>query len=234
MFAFLSGLPRTGSTLLSAILSQNPDIHSEGQSAVCQLMWDLHVSCGTEFSSKAMAANNRTATQDDLVRALPAIYYKDVTASNIVDKCRSWTLPANVELIRRYITDDPKIIVMTRPLDEIVASFVNLRKANGWQGDPEADLWEPDTEPITRPLLGVQYAQAHNTGEYLFVEYADLVDDAPGVVAAIYEFMGWEPFQHHYTNITHPHPEDDTVWDFPGLHDIRPEIGRRQWRTLHA
>ena len=41
----LSGLPRTGSTLLSAILYQNPKIHAEGNSGLCQLMWDLEVSC---------------------------------------------------------------------------------------------------------------------------------------------------------------------------------------------
>jgi len=44
-FVCLSGLPRSGSTLLSAILSQNPLIHAEGNSAVCQLMWDMQMSC---------------------------------------------------------------------------------------------------------------------------------------------------------------------------------------------
>ncbi len=40
-FYFISGLPRTGSTLLSSILYQNPLIHTEGNSALCQLMWDI-------------------------------------------------------------------------------------------------------------------------------------------------------------------------------------------------
>ena len=44
-FIGLSGLPRSGATLLSAILDQNPEIHAEGSSAVCQLMWDVHKSC---------------------------------------------------------------------------------------------------------------------------------------------------------------------------------------------
>lgn len=227
-FVALSGLPRTGSTLLTSILSQNPEIHAEGLSAVCQLMWDMQVSCSSDFSAKAMAANRRTTTHDDLVRAIPAIYYKDVKARHIVDKCRSWTLPDNVAMLRRYVTDDPKIIVMVRPVEDVVRSFVELRKHNGWQGDPEADLWEPNTEPLTRPLMGVEYARAHNNGEYLFVEYDDLVDDTAGTIQRVYDFCGWEPFEHWFTGITNPHPEDDTVWDFPGLHDIRPEIGRRE------
>lgn len=230
-FVALSGLPRTGSTLLSAILSQNPEIHAEGQSAVCQLMWDAHVSCELQYTQKILQANNRVSTQDDLVRAIPMIYYKNTNATHIVDKCRSWTFADNVAMLHRYVRDDPKVIVMTRPVDEIVRSLVELRKRNGWIGDPEADLWEPNTEPLTRPLMGVEYAKAHNNGEYLFVEYDELVDDTAGTIQRIYDFCGWESFQHWFTGITNPHPEDDLVYDFDGLHEVRPSIERRIWQT---
>lgn len=226
-FTALSGLPRTGSTLLSAILGQNPEVHSEGQSAVCQLMWDMQVSCETDLSRHAMEANWRDTTQDDLIRAIPAIYYKNVNASHIVDKSRSWTLPPNVDMIRRYIRDDPKIIVMVRPVEDVVRSYVDLRLRNGWEGDPESDLWEPNTEPLTRPLLGVEYARENNSGEYLFVEYDDLVDSPKEVIEGIYEFCGWEPFDHWFTGIVNPYPQKDSVWNAPGLHDVRSEIGRR-------
>ena len=41
---FLAGLPRTGSTVLSAVLSQNPDIYAGTNSPVCQLMIDADAS----------------------------------------------------------------------------------------------------------------------------------------------------------------------------------------------
>ena len=186
-FVALSGLPRTGSTLLSAILSQNPEIHAEGNSAVCQLMWDMQQSCEGS-ASEQLQTNARTEDQDALVSSIPAIYYRNVKAMNIVDKCRSWTLPANMQMIRRYITDDPKVIVLTRPLDEIVASFVRLREANGWTGDLEAGLLEPGSEPIMRSLDGVEIAKATNRGEFLFIDYTDLVADCAAVVQSIYDF----------------------------------------------
>ena len=226
MFVALSGLPRTGSTLLSAILSQNPDVHAEGNSAVCQLMWDMQVSCEGN-ASEQLTANSRQATQDDLVRAIPAIYYKDVKAQHIVDKCRSWTLPANMEMLRRYVTDEPKVIVLTRPVDEIVESFVRLRKANGWTGDLESDLLIPDSEPIMRSLNGVKHAQENNNGEFLFIEYADLVSDTQGVVDRVYEFCGWEPFEHYFSGIVNNFQEDDSVYGLMGQHEIRSDIGLR-------
>lgn len=230
-FVCLSGLPRTGSTLLSSLLSQNPEIYSEGQSAVCQLMWDMQVSFETELCVYALSANRRTNTQEDLIRAIPAIYYKDVKASHIVDKSRSWTIPANVDMLRRYVTNDPKIIVMVRPVEEIVRSFVDLRKANNYEGNLEEDLWIPNTEPLTRPLLGVEYAKENNNGEYIFVEYDELVEDTKGTLQRIYEFCGWEPFDHWFTNIINPYPEDDKVWKLHGIHDVRPEIKKREYKS---
>ena len=74
-FICLSGLPRSGSTLLSAILSQNPLIHAEGNSAVCQIMWDLQQSC-TTTAKEQLSANNRMNTMSDLISSVPHIYYK--------------------------------------------------------------------------------------------------------------------------------------------------------------
>lgn len=224
-FVALSGLPRTGSTLLSAILSQNPEIHAEGNSAVCQLMWDAQTSCETT-ASEQLRANQRETTQDDIVRAIPAIYYKDVKARHIVDKCRSWTLPDNMAMLRRYITDDPKVIVLTRPLNDIVRSFVRLREANGWT-DPQAGLLDPMSEPIMRSQFGVEHARATNSGEFLFIDYADLIGDTAAVLDSIYKFAGFDPFQHDLDNIVNKHPEDDAVYGLAGMHDIRPTIGER-------
>jgi sulfotransferase len=225
-FVALSGLPRTGSTLLSAILDQNPEVHAEGNSAVCQLMWDMQQSCENS-SSEQLEANYRESTQDDLVRAIPAIYYKDSKATHIIDKCRSWTLPDNIKMLKRYVRDDPKVIVLTRPIDEIVQSFVELRKANGWQGDVESDLLIPDSEPIMRSLNGVKWAQENNNGEFLFIEYEDLVQSTAEVIDSIYTFCGMEQFMHDFNSIKNNHPENDLVYGLIGHHEIRSQIGVR-------
>lgn len=212
--------------MLSAILSQNPEIHAEGNSAVCQMMWDMQQSCEGS-ASQQLAANRRWSDQDALVSSIPAIYYRNVKATHIVDKCRSWTLPPNMAMLRRYVTDDPKVIVLTRPIDEIVASFVRLREANGWEGDPAEGLLDAGSEPIMRSLDGVRFAQESTGGEFLFIEYADLIGDTAAVLDSIYTFCGFEPFQHDLDNIVNKHPEDDSIYGLTGMHDIRPTIGVR-------
>lgn len=224
MFTCLSGLPRSGSTLLSAILSQNPDIHAEGNSAVCQLMWDMQVSCETS-AAEQLLANYRHDTQDALISAIPALYYRNVTARHIVDKCRSWTLPDNMAMIRRYVTDDPKVIVLSRPIDEIMDSFARLRRANGLPDDV-SDLAQPGSEPVMRSLAGVIQAKASGDPAFLFVDYAELCESPREVLDSIYDFCGWEPFRHDFNHVINMHPEDDTVYGLNGMHEIRERVGR--------
>lgn len=220
-FVALSGLPRTGSTLLSAILSQNPKIHAEGNSAVCQFMWDMQQSV---VNSEQLKATNKDIL-DALVKPIPHIYYADVTKPIVVDKCRSWTLAANVEILNRYFSNSPKVIVLVRPMVEIVSSFLALRKANGWS-DMEMIL-EDGSEPIMRSLAGVEWARKNNNGEFLFVTYDDLVDNTQASLDRIYNHCGWEPFVHDLDNIINHHKENDAVYGLIGQHDVRPQISRR-------
>ena len=218
---FLSGLPRTGSTLLTSILSQNPQIHAKGNSPLCQVMWDLQVSC---FSTQQMQ-NNPDATAR-LLSSIPKTFYENSTA-NIVDKCRSWTLPDNLSLIDNYITKSPKVIVMLRPIVEIVKSFVFIRTMNNWQ-DPEQGLLDDRSEPIMRSLDGVKNAISINSGQFAFYWYEDLVNNPELIINNIYEFCGWDKFNHHFDNIKNLSPEKDDLLNLIGLHDIRPKLERRE------
>lgn len=221
-FVALSGLPRTGSTLLSAILSQNPEIHAEGNSAVCQLMWDMQQS--VENSEQIKASNKNVLNA--LIKPIPHTYYADVAKPIVVDKCRSWTLPANVKMLNQYFDNATKIIVLVRPLVEIVASFMSLRKKNGWT-NLEAGLLDDGSEPIMRSLAGVEWARKNNNGEFLFVTYDELVDDTQTSLDRIYEHCGWQPFAHNLDNIVNPYKENDSIFGLTGLHDIRSQISRR-------
>jgi sulfotransferase len=221
-FVALSGLPRTGSTLLSSILSQNPNIHAEGNSAVCQLMWDMQQSVA---NSEQIKASNKDLT-NKLVKPIPHTYYSDIKKPIVVDKCRSWTLPANMEMLNRYFDDKPKVIVLVRPLVEIVASFMSLRKENGWR-DLQTGLLDDGSEPIMRSLAGVEWARKNNNGEFLFVTYDELVDDTQATLNRIYKHCGWQPFAHNLDNIVNRYKENDEIYGLVGQHDVRPQISRR-------
>jgi sulfotransferase len=224
-FVCLSGLPRTGSTLLSAILSQNHKIHAEGNSAVCQLMWDTYVSC-TQKCAEQLQANNRQKTGFELISSIPSIYYKDISDEEtiIIDKSRSWTLEPNVRLLETFINTQIKIIVLERPIKEIVKSFAKLYKQNGKDFNG-LDLLKPMSEPLMRSKAGVEWAKQNNDkNTFLFIQYQELVEEPQKVIEKIYEFCGWESFQHSFENIQVKYPENDEVYQLAGQHVIREKI----------
>jgi sulfotransferase len=226
-FTFLSGLPRTGSTLLSSILSQNPKIHAEGNSAVCQLMWDMFVSSHTS-ANQQLVANHREDTISDLISSIPKIYYKNVSSKIVIDKCRSWTLEPNIDLIHRYITDNPKFIVMIRPIDEILKSFARLMIDNNKENVSVDDYLTPESEPVMRSLDGVLNVLSNHRKKCLIVTYNDLVSNTKETINKIYDFCEWENYDHDFNHIVNKFSENDEVYGLLGQHNVRTKISKRE------
>lgn len=227
-FIGLSGLPRTGSTLLKTILGQNPDIHAEGNSAVCQLMWDVQQSCRGNCYEQ-LEANHRTNTQRELCASIPATYYKHVNKRIVLDKCRAWHVPSNIRMLFEYTDQDPRIIVLERPLAEIVRSFLYLHKINNQltnQAYFERYILE-NQEPLMGPLKELKWAKENNHGEFLFISYAEILNETDQVLDRIYDFIDEPRYQHDLSNIVGGLQEDDNFYHLPGMHDVRPTIGLR-------
>jgi sulfotransferase len=230
---FLSGLPRTGSTLLSAILSQNPDIHAEGNSALCQILWDAHISCNNNCIEQLKANKRLSETPVDIVSQIPYLYYKNSESSILLDKCRAWTSPSNIELIQKYITKDFKVIVLERPIIEIVKSFMRVHIANPLTFNIKyiEDLLNQNNDVLMKPLNGVVWAKENNqNNNFIFISYNDLVTKTEETIKKIYDFCGWDYFNHDFTNIIAKYPEDDfSAYGLKNLHEVMPQIERRKY-----
>lgn len=223
-FILLSGLPRTGSTLLVALLTQNSAIYGEGLSGLCQIMWDTKQSCE---NMDALAANSRFSTKRDILAALPYIYYKDVEQPVIIEKARTWTHPLNLQMWSENVCAGQKVIVLVRPTEAIFRSMASLRIKNGWQHDLYLDLLAHGSEPICRAAEAIALARVQYPERLLFVDYRDLVSDPLGQIDRIYQFYGLEPFDHYLEGIKHKRPENDEVHGLMGMHDVRDTISVR-------
>lgn len=223
-FILLSGLPRSGSTLLVALLTQNPVIYGEGLSALCQLMWDNKRVCE---NIDALAANNRLHTKTDILSALPYLYYKDVDEPIIIEKGRTWPHPFNFSMWLENVCPDQKIIVTVRPAQDVLKSIAALRVKNGWEGDPYAGLLERGSEPVCRAAEAIALAREYTPERLLFVDYRDLTNNPAHELGRIYNFYGFEEFHHYFDGIEHKRPENDEVHGLIGMHDVRSTIATR-------
>jgi len=104
-FFFISGLPRSGSTLLSAILRQNPEFYADISSPVQSLVAStINVITGSE-SNHLIDEERRKS----ILRSLFNAYYESVSPKTVFDTSRSWTSKHHCS---RNSTHRPRLFVV--------------------------------------------------------------------------------------------------------------------------
>lgn len=243
-YAFMSGLPRSGSTLLSSILNQNPGLYSSPNSPMCGMMWNLERSM---IASEQWNAYPKPEVLPGMVVGLLDSFYADIDRPLVIDKSREWAVPDHFEVLKRNLPYKPKVIMPVRSIIEILASFINLVRENAGSASfidkeietrQEFNFYRPADDircdslmrpkgPIDNALFGIAFAMQPAMREFFhFVEYDNLTSDPKGTIEKIYQFLGIEPFEHDFTNIVNIAHEKDEVYGLRGMHDVGRRIVR--------
>lgn len=244
-FYFMAGLPRSGSTLISSILNQNPNIYASANSPMCGMMFNLERSI---LSSEQYSAYPKPTVMSSTVMGVLKGYYSDTDKDIIIDKSREWPIPEHFEVLSRNLGYEPKIILPVRSITDILASFISLVKKNPdrpnfidseIQARQEFNFYRPADDircdHLMRPkglidncLYGIAFAMHPDNRKYFhFVEYDDLVENPEEEINKIYDFYKIEKFNHDYSNISNTIKEDDSIYGLIGQHDVRSSVSRR-------
>ena len=244
-YHFLSGLPRSGNTLLSAILNQNPQVYSSPLSPVSTIMYNTWTELTDEYNIRNN--ENRKRTEEFISSSLD-LFYKDVTKPIIIDREKAWGTPNNLSMIKKYVTPNPKIIFTVRTITDILASFINLNsnylinEAYNAQYYSANYLTENDLiceylmrhySDIDKSILGLTSAFfPENTGVFHIVEYENLVNAPEETMTKIYEFLELENYKHNFSNIIKQEVDMDTMLGLPeNLHDVHPVLTKSLTNT---
>lgn len=223
---FLSGLPRSGSTLLCAILSQNKNIHLEANSPVGQLMYGAYDACRT-LASEALLRSGRSDFLTDWLPEIPALYYRQVSEPIILDRHRQWTREPLSDYMK-HLNARPRCLVLLRPITEIMKSFVRLRQRDN-DVLPEYNLLVENLDPTLAAIEGVAESIKSGSDYFLFGTYQQLMQDPKAFVEQAYDFWSLDRFEHTFTGIQNDLNQNDEALNTPELHEVRPEIARRDY-----
>ena len=120
-FHFISGLPRSGSTLLAGLLRQNPRFHAAMSSPIAPLMGSCleQIGAGSEFSPFFNEHKRR-----DLCLSLANSYYSEHQDKKVIfDTNRIWTARMH-QLVELF--DDFKVICCVRNPAWVMDSFESI------------------------------------------------------------------------------------------------------------
>lgn len=230
---FFAPAPRTGSSLLSYILNQNNRIHSEGYSPLCDMLWSFNQSLDQDVIRNICVSSNRDmdTLKKDFFSSIMNDYYKNHEGKIILDKNSSWSLFANLELIKKYIDPDPRIIITRRNTYEMAASYVKVFLDNGFdQSFAEEHLLFNDgfgEGLLLRPLVGTAFAQLSKSKSFLFIDYEDIINNTEKTIDEVYSFLQINPFRHNLNKIEKSY-QDNQNFVLNGLSEVRKDISKRK------
>ena len=232
---FISGLPRSGSTLLCNILNQNPAFHATSSSGILEII--LAIRNQWENVSELRASPNK-AGKSAVINSILYNYVDVVEKPVYFDKSRGWI--AYVELAEAILGRKAKILVPVRKITDILSSFENLyrKSAHEWQFPQEkthfaewqtvegrSDIWMRNDQPV-----GIAYNRIRDaiSREYedrlLFIEFDGLTSQPKETMEQVYEFLEEDYFKHNYNHVEQVTHEDDDIHGIPGLHIIRNKV----------
>lgn len=238
---FITGLPRSGSTLLAALLLQNPRFHAGMTSPVGGLFRGMlnQLGAGSEFGSVVTTEQRRR-----FARGLFESYYADQKDKEVIfDTNRMWSaqMPALMDMFQ-----GAKVIACVRNVAWVMDSIERRYRANPYE---ITRLFNDDTERNTvysrvetlaqrNRLVGYPWAALKEAfyGEHasslLIVDY-DLLAQAPQkVLPLIYQFIEEPLFEHDFEHVQYDAPEFDDALGLSGLHRVRPNVRLEPRQTI--
>ena len=229
---FISGLPRSGSTLLAALLRQNPRFHAGMTSPVGALYMALE---------GALSRRNEAAVfidethRHDVLRGLFESYYRRLLPEKLVfDTNRAWCakLPALTRLF-----PEARVICCVRAIPWIMDSVERLVRRNAFELSGMFGYEAGGTvfTRVNRLAAGdgmVGFAlDALKEGFYgeqanrlILVEYQALTR-APGeTMRLLYDQLGEPHFAHDFEYVEYEADAFDLSLGTPGLHQVRRKV----------
>jgi len=221
---FLSGVPRSGSTVLAAILNQNPMTHVSTTSALGAALDGL----ATAWHRDNLLVNNDPDRSKlaHTMRGVIDAFYEEVPKPVIIDKARNWPIPVIMQAMGQVLGHKPKIIATVRSIPDCMASFVRVAKPENLD------------EFLTNGSLANHLKHSYQTLQggygydpecFLFVEYEDLLANPQAELERIHNFLDLPHFEYDLQNIdgSSVKEDDENLHGTAGLHDIKPVLEKQ-------
>jgi len=221
---FMSGVPRSGSTVLAAILNQNKQTHVSTTSGV---VFALDALANVWHSQGLLGENDKERTK--LSRTMGAVvdtFYEDCDEPVIIDKGRGWPIPTILSAMTQVLGEKPKIIATVRSIPDCMASLVRVAKPDDLD---EFIYSEVLSTHLKAAYISLQTGYDFAPECFCIVEYEDLVADPKGQLDRIHEFLDLPDFEYDFTAIdgTSVQEDDEELHGYEGMHDIQPVLAKQ-------
>ena len=211
----LSGFPRSGNTLLSCILNQNPLVQTTGHSFTPEILYALaHVK-----NSSLYLNFPDSKSYNNVMKNIISNYYKDWNADYIIER-GDWITPFNFNMFKQYAPNEIKIVILVRDIIDIIKSYLKICENNPlfyvntqYNSLDKTELYTDEIETkcdlimkkngyVDTALYSIKWLIENNHLSNMYiVEYENLVNNPKETVQLICEFYGLPAYEYKFTDL---------------------------------
>ena len=228
-YYFISGLPRSGSTLLSAILNQNPDFYADISSPIQKITEGAIYNISNTPHNLNVNENRRK----NLLYGMFDGFYKNINKPIIFDSSRSWT---GKTFLLKNLFQYTKILCCVRDITSILNSFEVIFSKDPLHDNKiitnnldvysrcDAMMSEEGDGIVIIPLIYLRQGYAANPEMLMLIEYNDLCKTPEKTLRKIYEFLEKPYYCHDFENVEYSNENFDNGCNIKNLHTIRKKV----------
>jgi sulfotransferase len=237
-YYFISGLPRSGSTLLSAILKQNSEFYADIASPL-QGIVNNTINFMTGCESNLNITEER---RKNILLSLFEGYYSFIEKPVIFDSSRGWT--KNTALVQELFPNT-KILCCVRDIVWIINSFEIINNKSPFYTNTlvkeqlsgnvfsrSDGMMDNNDGVIAGPWIALQEGFALNPEIIYFVEYDNLCKNPENEMRNIYKFLEQPYYSHDFDNVEYSNHNFDMSCNLKDLHTVRKKVEYKEQRKV--
>ena len=237
-YYFISGLPRSGSTLLSAILKQNSKFYADIASPLQGIVTNtINFMTGSESN-----LNITEERRKDIILSLFDGYYSFIEKPVIFDSSRGWT--KNTALLQELFPNT-KILCCVRDIVWIINSFEIINNKSPFYTNTlvkeelsgnvfsrSDGMMDNNGGVIAGPWILLQEGFALNPEMIYFVEYDNLCKNPENEMRNIYKFLEQPYYSHDFDNVEYSNHNFDMSCNLKDLHTVRKKVEYKEQKKV--
>lgn len=229
-YYFISGLPRSGSTLLSGILKQNPEFYADINSPIHGVVKDVI----DGITGSHQNFNIDEERRKSVIHGIFDGYYSLIENPVIFDTSRKWT--ENTSLLSSLFPYT-KIICCVRDIGWILDSFERISSKNPFHTNTlitqehnvnvfsRCDRMMCMEDGLVGNILALfQEGYLMNPDMIKLIEYDDLCKTPEKTIRSIYKFIDKPYYEHDFNNVEYSNENFDLSCNIKDLHTVRRKV----------
>jgi sulfotransferase len=242
-YHFMAGVPRSGSTVLAALLNQHPDVYASPQTHLVSMLYEIESNIPDYESHKAGLLHSG---YENVINKMADNFYAHINKPVVIDKNRGWGTPYNWDNLAPYVNPDGKVILTMRPILEVLASFVKaIRRTEKILGhspflnehlwvteyrdkeDAQIDNLMQINGDIDKAIFSISNLLKNHSDRVLIVWFDDLLEKPQDTMDSISDFLNLDRHVYDFNSIKETDKHNDVAgYNVLGLHDVASKLAK--------